>query len=1299
MSKRFMKLVCVLLSLIMLLGTVPMSVFAEMIPDESGVYLIGTAEELFAFAEIAKTTAEADKAAGNTRTALSAKLTANINLNPGATFAYDHETGLVTVAKGDKSCKMGSGMKETELGNFHPVYNGLCTWEQWNDETLTTEQLNEFRNNLIERMNEKVEALGLRKWTPIGTKTLPYIGYFDGNGHTIDGLYINDNTVYYTGLFGVIGNFSTISGTLDYGEVKNITIGENSLIVGYKADTAGATGAIVGMTQFDKITGCTNYATVVGKGSGRLNLSNSGLVGGIVGYANNDVKNCTNHGTVVSRESAGGIVGNIMGNPSQQGNILYCANYGSVYAEAHADTGYAGGIAINSGVGNGTAAGCGGTVESCVNYGYVEGYYAGGVIYRGSQNTQVQYCANFGKVAGATFVSGVVTYMANGGFTMEGCFNAGAVTALPYEGDGTVTSRVFALVSSVDESEPHTVKNCYNDETVFPSGGAVFRDGVNATNSGGVTTEFFATGEAAYKMGSYNARGWRQNIATPAEEGKIPETYPTINGTRRVYEDTHYCCHTDDTNKQAHKTVFYSNVYGNITDEHTPDESGICAHCGADVRKPIFSVDTLPDAKVGAEYTVTIRLSDSAPMADGNIRATVSETDDTEYTFSHGLTGNANYTFYDKYFYTISGTPTEAGTLTFTLSATNENGTTKKTYTIKITEGDPLEVTSDAKLPHATVGEYYSSGYLMATTSFSKTWTLKEGSVLPDGLTLEKGTYGYQITGTPTTAGDYTFTLVVTAGGQTAEKTFTLRIFGEGGCRHSGMVKIPGTPATCKKDGIADYYHCNICGIDFSDAAGTTELYNKDDLKIAANHIDQNGDGKCDFCGRGIVFRKVTADSDIVYGGTYILVAKIGDKYYALTIPPEGKSGREYEKLMILGEITANEKGEFTLKTLEDNGVMMLTTGFCAPSGGELDIVPRYGFSAVCGGVRYGLADYGNMNFYVESGGPAKYGYRIAFNGSGAALIGSVEQEWWSKPETAENGLLRAFDMVQGGASTKFMSFYAASYYNGEKGEYSGATMTDCPIYLYRMTVEAQTSSGVTFITNDNNSNTGKGGFTELPDAIDLSNVNGVADAVEQTYVESLIESTGTTKTEVIAGVCADIKAVGFEADASLRYSVTPKVTITDRSGNTLYEGELPDEKLNGDPITVTLYTGGIYPAQIIHYKNDGTKEYFYSKWSSEATAGAKTFEYDNGYVTFTVDSCSEIEILKTAVPETPTVVSGDVNGDGKIDTVDLTILRAYLVDNSIELSAGADLNGDGKIDTADLTILRQKLVGITAGE
>lgn len=1223
----------------------------ELQTDESGTYLIGTADELFAFYELAKATAEADKSAGSARTVLSAKLTADININPGASFTYDHETGLVTVAKGGASYKMGSGMKETELGNFHPVYNGLCTWEQWNDETLTTEQLNEFRNSLIEEMNAKVEALGLKKWTPIGTKNMPYIGYFDGNGYTIDGLYINDNTVCYAGLFGVIGNFSIIPGTADYGEVKNITVGEHSLIVGYKAYTAGATGAIAGMTQFDKITNCTNNATVVGKGSDDLTLSSSGLVGGIIGYANNDVKNCTNNGTVVSCESAGGIAGNIMGSQYQQGNIIYCANYGKVYAEAHSYKGYAGGIAINSGDYKSTAAGCGGSVESCVNYGYVEGYYVGGVIYRGSQNTHVRYCANRGEVKGTSFASGIITFIANGGLTMEGCYNAGTVTALPYEGNETVTPRVFPLVASVDTSDSHNVKNCYNDETVCPSGGAIFRDGVTASDSYGVPTEFFATGEPAYKMGSYDQKGWKQNIATPAEDGKTPETYPTTNGTRRVYEVTHYCCHTDDTNKQADKNVYYSNAYGDITDEHTPNENGICSHCGIDVRKPIFLLDTLPEAKVGKRYDVTIGLNNDVPMVNGNIKATVSDTDDTAYTFTHGLTGEAKYPYSGKYYYYISGIPTEAGTLTFTLSATNDNGTTQKTYTLKINEGDPLTITSNSKLPNATVGQYYGSSYFMATSAFNKTWSLKDGSALPDGLTLYRSPYNdYQITGTPTKAGDYSFTLIVTAGGQTAEKTFTLKVFDVGGCKHEGMALIKGTPATCQKDGIADYYHCSICELDFLDEAGTIELYNKDDLKITSSHTDKDGDGKCDFCGKGIVFRRVTKNDGIVYGGTYIFVTKIGEKYYALTIPPEGKSGREYAEFMNLCEIVSNEKGEFTFKTLEDNGIMMLKTEFCAPSGGELDIVPRYGFSTVFGGKYYGLADYGNPNFYVESGGLAKYGYRITLNDAGAALIGSVEQEWWSKPETADNGLLRAFDMMHNGKNTKFMSFYAASNYNGEKGEYSGATITEAPIYLYRMTVEAQTSSGVTFITNDNNSNVGKGGFTELPDAIDLSNVNGVADAVDQTYVESLIESTGTTETEVIAGVCAEIKAVGFEEDASLKYSVTPKVTITDRSGHVLYEGDLPDDKLSGDPITVTLYTGGIYPAQIIHYKNDGTKEYFYSEWSEKVRNGAKSFEYENGFVTFTITDFSDIKILKTA--EAEEISGNNLSYDEKTQTL-----------------------------------------------
>ena len=148
---------------------------------------------------------------------------------------------------------------------------------------------------------------------------------------------------------------------------------------------------------------------------------------------------------------------------------------------------------------------------------------------------------------------------------------------------------------------------------------------------------------------------------------------------------------------------------------------------------------------------------------------------------------------------------------------------------MKINEAGPLEIDTEAKLDNGTVGESYSQTLLCDSTDLKKTWSIAEGSALPAGLTLsEDGT----ISGKPTMAGDYTFKIVVR------------------GCKHpeGKMVKFPGTPATCKKDGIADYYHCNECDHDFLDAGGTEELGSKDKLKIASNHIDQNGDGKCDFC-------------------------------------------------------------------------------------------------------------------------------------------------------------------------------------------------------------------------------------------------------------------------------------------------------------------------------------------------------------------------------------------------------------------------------------------------------------------
>ncbi|TYQ16761.1 UNVERIFIED_CONTAM: dockerin type I repeat protein [Acetivibrio alkalicellulosi] len=65
-------------------------------------------------------------------------------------------------------------------------------------------------------------------------------------------------------------------------------------------------------------------------------------------------------------------------------------------------------------------------------------------------------------------------------------------------------------------------------------------------------------------------------------------------------------------------------------------------------------------------------------------------------------------------------------------------------------------------------------------------------------------------------------------------------------------------------------------------------------------------------------------------------------------------------------------------------------------------------------------------------------------------------------------------------------------------------------------------------------------------------------------------------------------------------------------------------------------------------------------------------------------------------------IVYGDLNGDGRVNSIDLTILRRYLLEiidiNDIPISnfsIVADLNGDGRVNTTDYTLLKRYLLGI----
>jgi hypothetical protein len=125
----------------------------------------------------------------------------------------------------------------------------------------------------------------------------------------------------------------------------------------------------------------------------------------------------------------------------------------------------------------------------------------------------------------------------------------------------------------------------------------------------------------------------------------------------------------------------------------------------------------------------------------------------------------------------VAGTPTTQGTFTFTVRGTDQQGQRlRQAYSIAVGPPAPLTITFPAVCCNAgTLGQAYLQNFFLSGGVGPFTSSIASGA-LPAGLSLSSSP-PISITGTPTTRGTFSFTVMVTdSTGAQATKTGSITI-------------------------------------------------------------------------------------------------------------------------------------------------------------------------------------------------------------------------------------------------------------------------------------------------------------------------------------------------------------------------------------------------------------------------------------------------------------------------------------------------------------------------------------------
>lgn len=299
----------------------------------------------------------------------------------------------------------------------------------------------------------------LTKESGVGFKAIginenkPFKGTFDGKGHEIRNIHINNSSNgNYGGLFVFVESGKILNLGLVGGEIKGNSY--NGTFVGYKLKN-GEIRNCYNKIDIDRNSGAPNAGiacyienSVVDNcyNTADINIS-SGSAGLIYNAQNSTISNCYNTGKVNSNAPAGGIV-----YQASNSTISNCYNTGKIIS----GNAPAGGIAYY--INNNSI------ISNCYNTGNVNCNNQAGGIASEINKSRIINCYNTGEIEGTAPCGGIAQVISES--QMINCYNKGAITS--------TNSPAGGLTASINDSK---VINCYNTGNVTaqnPAGGLAY---------------------------------------------------------------------------------------------------------------------------------------------------------------------------------------------------------------------------------------------------------------------------------------------------------------------------------------------------------------------------------------------------------------------------------------------------------------------------------------------------------------------------------------------------------------------------------------------------------------------------------------------------------------------------------------------------------------------------------------------------------------------------------------------------------------------------------------------------------